>query len=91
MPGHKPFSRNAGARPGGRSLARGSPWVSVAGMMNDRLPLLMGELGELGGALVDVAYTGSDTDVAEARLLLARTRRAIYRLMAAEPEDMDQQ
>jgi hypothetical protein len=60
-------------------------------MMNDRLPLLMGELDELGAALVDVAYTGSDTDVVEARQLLAKTRRAICRLVAAESEDKDQQ
>jgi hypothetical protein len=72
------------------TAAPGVPGVTVAGMMNDRLPPLMGDLGELGGAIVQVAYTGSDDDVAEARQLLARTRRAIYRLLATEPEDGEQ-
>ena len=63
-----------------------APWEAVTETLHERVPELMAEAGQLGAALMQVGHAGTDAQVAEARQIVARARRALYRLLADEPE-----
>jgi hypothetical protein len=46
---------------------------------------LMGAMREIGMALFQLTHSGSETQQAEAKQVLADTRRALYRILAGDP------
>src|SRR4051794_25139266 len=59
-------------------------WDAARGDADDTRLELRGLLMQLGAAVHQVALAGGDAQVAEARRLLADTRRALYRLLAED-------
>ena len=57
-------------------------WDAVRGEAEDPRHELRGLLGQVGGAVHQVAMAGGEAQVAEAKRLLTETRRALYRLLA---------
>jgi DNA-binding PadR family transcriptional regulator len=65
-----------------------APWEEMAGGVSDESWALMNTMREVGFALFQVMQTGSETQRAEARRILAATRRDLYRLLA-DGDDAD--
>jgi DNA-binding PadR family transcriptional regulator len=63
------------------------PWAAVAGGVDEGLSELRSSIGQVGAAVMQIAYAGTKAQVAEARRVLADTRRALYRILAEETED----
>jgi DNA-binding PadR family transcriptional regulator len=64
------------------------PWAAVAGDMGEGVFELRGLAGQVTAALMQVAFTGSEAQVDEAKRILADARRALYRILADdEPRD----
>jgi DNA-binding PadR family transcriptional regulator len=59
-----------------------APWEQMSGNVSDQAHELAGTMREVAGAFVQVMRTGSETQIAEARKLLAATRRDLYRILA---------
>src|SRR5215211_606261 len=60
----------------------GAPWDDVKGDMGEGAWELMGAMREIGMALFQLTHSGSETQQAEAKQVLADTRRALYRILA---------
>jgi DNA-binding PadR family transcriptional regulator len=76
--------------------ALAEPWAAVTGEMNSGVFELRALAGQVTAALMQVAFTGSDAQVDEAKQVLADARRALYRILAeddpgeaAGPDDGD--
>ncbi len=62
------------------------PWAAMAGGGREGLMQLRSSIGQVGAAVMQIAAAGSEAQVAEARRVLADTRRALYRILAEDPE-----
>src|SRR5215208_5612476 len=61
--------------------ALGSPWDAVKGDMAEGTRELMDAMRQIGMALFQLTHSGTDEQRAEAREVLAETRRALYRIL----------
>jgi DNA-binding PadR family transcriptional regulator len=59
-----------------------APWDAVADGMPDGLFELRDLIGQVAMAFTQVAHVGTEAQVAEAKQVLAETRRALYRILA---------
>lgn len=59
-------------------------WGAVAGTVDDSMVELRNLAQQVGIAVMQVAGTGTESQVAEARRLLAQVRRQLYGILAAE-------
>jgi DNA-binding PadR family transcriptional regulator len=65
------------------------PWVEQDAPSGERLGELRSAATGLAKAAWQVAHDANDAQLAEATKVLADARRALYRILAAEPEDQD--
>jgi len=65
-----------------RDAERPAPWEEMAGGVDDDMRALWGTFREIATALAQISQTGSEAQRAEARRLLADTRRALYLMLA---------
>jgi DNA-binding PadR family transcriptional regulator len=63
-----------------------SSWDAVAGMTDDAALELGDMIRQVMMAVVEVRRAGSASQIAEARRVLAETRRSMYRILAADEE-----
>ena len=54
------------------------------------MPGLFAEAARLGGGIVQIAHAGTPEQVRAAERLLERTRRELYRILADEDDEPDQ-
>jgi len=67
------------ARPAGRA-----PWEEVGGDVDSTLIELRDGIGQVVGAVRQIARGGTPAQVAAARTVLAETRRSLYRILAED-------
>jgi DNA-binding PadR family transcriptional regulator len=65
-----------------RAEEHAAPWETVADSVHDDMIDLQNVFGQVGVAFGQVVHSGSAAQVAEARRVLADTRRALYRILA---------
>jgi DNA-binding PadR family transcriptional regulator len=65
-----------------RDTEQPAPWEQMADGVDDDIWGLWGTFREIAAALVQVTQTGSEAQRAEARRLLAETRRRLYLMLA---------
>jgi len=65
-----------------RASEHAAPWETVADSVHDDMIELRDAFLQVGVAFGQLAHTGSAAQVAEARKVLADTRRALYRILA---------
>jgi DNA-binding PadR family transcriptional regulator len=63
-----------------------APWDAVTEAAGGGFAELRDLVFQLGAAVRQVAHAGSEAQVEEAKRILAEARRALYRLLAEEPE-----
>jgi DNA-binding PadR family transcriptional regulator len=66
------------------------PWAAVADNVGEGMFELRSSIAQVGAAVMQIAYAGNPEQVAQAREVLAETRRSLYRILAEdapEPED----
>lgn len=63
------------------------PWAAVADSVSDELVDMRALLGQVGMAMHQVAMAGTHAQHNEARRILVQTRRALYRLLADDPQE----
>jgi len=63
------------------------PWTAAESRHRDRAVTLFDTMRGLGGAVREVARSGSDAQVEAARAALDGARRSIYRILAEDPTD----
>jgi DNA-binding PadR family transcriptional regulator len=68
----------------------GEPWAAVASEAGEGVGELRGLAKQVTAALMQVAFAGSEAQVAEARKVLAETRRALYRILAEDDPEADE-
>lgn len=64
-----------------------SPWDSVADTVTDDMVASRDLIGAVAMAFMQVAHSGSDEQVGQARQVLTEARRSLYRILADEPAD----
>jgi DNA-binding PadR family transcriptional regulator len=64
-----------------------APWDVVAGAVGDAAVEMRKLIGQVAMAAYQVVSAGTDAQVAHARQVLTETRRALYRLLAADDDD----
>jgi len=62
----------------------GTPWDAVKGDMGEGAWELMGAMRQIGMALFQLTHSGTEAQQAQAKEVLAETRRALYRILAEE-------
>jgi DNA-binding PadR family transcriptional regulator len=67
-----------------RRAELGAPWEEMADAMDDDVAALFGEIKRVAMAAAQIGQMGNGTQVAEARKLLAATRRSLYAFLANE-------
>src|SRR5215216_2766082 len=67
----------------------GAPWDAVKGDMGEGAWELMGAMRQIGMALFQLTHSGSEAQQAEAKEVLADTRRALYRILAEDAPERD--
>jgi len=72
-----------------RSADHAAPWEAVADSVQDDMVGLRDGFTQVAVAFGQVVHSGSATQVAEARRVLADTRRALYRILAEGDEAAD--
>jgi len=72
-----------------RAAEHAAPWEAVADSVHDDMIGLRDAFMQVGVAFGQVVHSGSTTQVAEARRVLADTRRALYRILAEGDEAAD--
>ena len=65
----------------------GAPWDAVAGSVGDVAIEMRNLLRQVGMASFQVLSAGTDAQVRQARQILTDTRKALYRVLAADDED----
>jgi DNA-binding PadR family transcriptional regulator len=71
-----------------RGDALKEPWRTAGEEAGDEMLEMRKLVGQVGAAVMQVALAGTETQQAEARRVLADARRALYRILAEdEPED----
>jgi DNA-binding PadR family transcriptional regulator len=71
-------------------MARGA-WESSEQQEAWQVPGLFAEAARLGAGIVQIAHAGTPGQVRTAERLLERTRRELYRILAEDAEDSDDQ
>ena len=71
------------AREGGRP----APWDEVGGEVDTSVFELRDLVGQIGGAVRQVVHAGNPAQVQAAKVLLASTRKALYRILAEDESD----
>jgi DNA-binding PadR family transcriptional regulator len=66
------------------SQGRRAPWEDMADEADDGAGRLRAQVGQLVAAVMQVAATGSEEQVAQSERLLTETRRSLYRLLAED-------
>jgi DNA-binding PadR family transcriptional regulator len=66
------------------SQGRRAPWEDMADEADDGAGRLRKQVGQLIAAVMQVAATGNEEQVAQSEKLLTETRRALYRLLAED-------
>jgi DNA-binding PadR family transcriptional regulator len=61
-----------------------APWDAVKGDMGEGAWELMGAMRQIGMALFQLTHSGSEAQQAQAKQVLADTRRALYRILAED-------
>jgi len=69
-------------------MARGA-WESTEQQEAWEVPGLFAEAARLGHGIVQIAHAGSAAQVRQAERLLEQTRRAIYRILADEDDESE--
>jgi DNA-binding PadR family transcriptional regulator len=64
--------------------ALAEPWAEVAGEMGTDVFELRSLANQVAAALMQVAFAGSESQIAEAKKVLADTRRSLYRILAED-------
>jgi DNA-binding PadR family transcriptional regulator len=64
--------------------ALAEPWAEVAGEMGTDVFELRSLANQVAAALMQVAFAGSESQIEEAKKVLADTRRALYRILAED-------
>jgi DNA-binding PadR family transcriptional regulator len=62
----------------------GAPWEEMVDAVDDDVAALFGEIKRVAMAAAQIGHGGSQTQVAEARKLLAETRRSLYAFLAED-------
>jgi DNA-binding PadR family transcriptional regulator len=62
-----------------------APWDAVADTVTDDMAASRDLLGGVAMAFMQVAQTGTDEQVGQARQVLSEARRSLYRILADEP------
>jgi DNA-binding PadR family transcriptional regulator len=62
----------------------GTPWEAVKGDMGEGAWEMVAPMRQIGMALFQLMHSGSEEQQAEAREVLAETRRALYRILAED-------
>ena len=71
-----------------RGDEQAAPWDAVKGDVGEGAWDLMGAMRQIGIALFQLTHSGSEAQQAEAKQVLAETRRALYRILAEDaPEE----
>jgi DNA-binding PadR family transcriptional regulator len=70
-------------------MARGA-WESSEQQEAWQVPGLFAAAARLGSGIVQLAHAGTSAQVSAAERLLERTRRELYRILAADDEDADE-
>jgi len=70
-------------------MARGA-WESSAQQEAWQVPGLFAEAARMGAGIVQIAHAGTPTQVRAAERLLERTRRELYRILADDAEDAEE-
>jgi DNA-binding PadR family transcriptional regulator len=70
-------------------MARGA-WESAAQQEDWEVPGLFAEAARLGGGIVQIAHAGTPEQVRSAERLLEQTRRELYRILADESDQGEQ-
>lgn len=65
----------------------GEPWDEVADSVPEEMVDLHALLGQVGMAMRQVVVAGTHDQVCDARKILVDTRRALYRLLAEDPQE----
>lgn len=65
----------------------GEPWDEVAESVPEEMVDLHSLLGQVGMAMRQVVVAGTHAQVCDARKILIDTRRALYRLLAEDPQE----
>ena len=65
----------------------GTPWDAVKGDMGEGTWELMGIMRQIGMTLFQLAHSGTEAQQERARAVLADTRKALYKILADEPEE----
>jgi DNA-binding PadR family transcriptional regulator len=65
----------------------GMPWDTAKDDMGEGAWELMGIMRQIGMTLFQLAHSGTEAQQEQARDVLAGTRRALYRILAEEPEE----
>jgi DNA-binding PadR family transcriptional regulator len=68
-----------------------APWDAIAGSVHDEAREVGGLLMQVGAAVTQVLHAGNARQIAAARKLLNDTRRSLYRLLAEDAVDDDEQ
>jgi DNA-binding PadR family transcriptional regulator len=66
-----------------------APWEVVAGRERSSIREMRELIGQLAMAAMQVTQAGSEAQVTEAQRILGNTRRALYRILAAEDDDQE--
>ena len=62
----------------------GAPWEEMVGAVDDDVAGLFGEIKRVAMAAAQIGHMGNPTQVAQARKLLAETRRSLYAFLAED-------
>ncbi|MBX6764494.1 MAG: PadR family transcriptional regulator, partial [Rubrobacteraceae bacterium] len=65
----------------------GTPWETACENLGEGLLEMRGLVGQVAVAAMQVVQAGSGEQVAEARRILAETRRRLYRVLAGDEEE----
>jgi DNA-binding PadR family transcriptional regulator len=61
-----------------------APWEAMTSDVRDDVRELFGTAGRTGAAVMQIVQTGSEEQVAQAKQILAETRRKLYQLLAED-------
>jgi DNA-binding PadR family transcriptional regulator len=64
-----------------------APWTQVGDSDDDGVGALFGEMRRLGMAVGQIGHLGSADELAKAREIVTRARRAIYALLSADDDE----
>jgi DNA-binding PadR family transcriptional regulator len=66
-----------------------APWETVSDSVTDEMMELRSLVGQVAAAAMQVSHAGTPAQIAQARKILADTRKALYRILAdGEPETL---